>query len=336
MRAQITVWLLAGLASCGSTGGSGGGGGTPGPATADTGGGSDHGASPPAPPPGPPVPAEGATVRIYVAGESIERRNRFVEAPFTSSGALNERGGGELRNDTDEYGWSVPLGDRLALRYPGLTVEFVGAETWLDADDSPYSGSWPAGGPGHTSAISGTDIPSWLEQRRVELEQKTHCYDVAFAARGGNDFGNDNDEDYQTRLKELVVLLASGSSCRSDPLIVVTAHVPDDQRDGSGDDAAYVATQKHRFVDRVKAVVDALHTERSSLHVQFLDMYTPFLDNRPTTAFPSETWSTGGIPDFAKIVRVGDSLHIRRLASIYIGEIAADALDLGALGIVTP
>src|SRR5439155_12037359 len=109
-------------------------------------------------------------VRVYVAGESIERRNHWVEAPFTPSGALNERGGGDLRNDDNEYGWMVPFADRLAVRRAGLRVEWVGGDTWLDAEDNPYTGKYPPGGPGRTSAVSGTSIDSWLIQRRAELD----------------------------------------------------------------------------------------------------------------------------------------------------------------------
>src|SRR5258708_3758546 len=68
-------------------------------------------------------------IRVYVSGESIEKRNNFIEAPFTATGSLNERGGGELRNDTEEYGWMVPFADRLKLREPKLQVEFVGTDT---------------------------------------------------------------------------------------------------------------------------------------------------------------------------------------------------------------
>ena len=63
-----------------------------------------------------------------MAGESIERRNRYVAAPFTDKGVLNSRGGGELRNDREEYGWSVPLVDRLRLRDPSITIVFRAAE----------------------------------------------------------------------------------------------------------------------------------------------------------------------------------------------------------------
>ena len=283
--------------------------------------GSDGGASP------------SGAMNVYVAGESIERRNRWVGPPFTADGALEERGGGALRNDNEEYGWMVPFLDRMALRAPDLALTPVGAETWLDADDMPYDGTYPDETPGATSAISGTDIGSWLEQRKGELEAKTFCYDIAFAARGGNDFGNEDDADFTARLQGLVRLLASGSSCRPDPLIIVTGHLPDDQRGGSGDppDADYIALQKHRFVDRTRAAVTALGTSDPDLRVRFADMYTPFLDNRASTAFPDEIWATGGVLDFAKITRTGDSFHPRRLASIFAGEALADALDLAEL-----
>jgi hypothetical protein len=268
------------------------------------------------------------TVRIYVAGESIERRNRWVEAPFTATGGLNERGGGALRNDNEEYGWSVPLGERLKLRYPGLTVEFVGADGWLDADDFPYSGTYPSSAPGMTSAISGTDIPTWLSERKAELVARTHCYDIAFASRGGNDFGNQDDASFEASMLELVDALADGSSCNASPGIYVTGHVPDDQRGGAGpSDAEYVLQQQERFVSRVGAAVESAKAQHPGLLIKFVDPYTPFLQNRATSAFPSEVWSTGGVPDYAKITREGDPLHIRRLASMYIGEIAADAIE---------
>lgn len=271
------------------------------------------------------------TLRVYVAGESIERRNHYVEPPFVASGALNERGGGALRNDNDEYGWMPPLADRLAKRDPGLTIEWVGAEAWLDADDAPYSGTYPSTTPASSSAISGTTIDAWLEQRRAELTAKTFCYDVAIAARGGNDFGLDDDA-VKASLEDLIATLAAGSSCNANPLIYVTGHMPDDQRGGGPPaDAAYVADQKQRFVVRFRDVVSALATKRPALRVRFVDLYTPFLDNKPTTAFPAEVWSKGGVPDYVKIGRIDDTWHIRRLASIYCGELFADAMDLAEL-----
>ena len=68
-----------------------------------------------------------------------------------------------------------------------------------------------------------------------------------------------------------------------------------------------------------------------TLRVRFVDQYTPFLENRPTTAFPSEVWSTNGMPDYDKIVRADDLYHPRRLSSIYAGELAADGLDLAEM-----
>jgi hypothetical protein len=74
-----------------------------------------------------------------------------------------------------------------------------------------------------------------------------------------------------------------------------------------------------------------LASSKPEIRARFIDMYTPFLNNQKTTAFPSEVWSNGGVPDYAKIGRVGDLMHPRRLASIYAGEIVADAVDLAEL-----
>ena len=277
------------------------------------------------------VPALAAgAIRTYVAGESIERYNRWVAPPFTATGALNDRGGGELRNDNEEYGWMVPMRDRLLLRAPDLPLEFVGSDVWSDAGDAPYTGTYPSTAPGQTSAISGTSIPSWLDQRRAELESRTFCYDLAFASRGGNDLGNDNDAEYKAQLKELILLLANGSSCRTNPIVVVTGHMPDDQRFG-GPDAEYVELERQRFVVRARDAVTELAGAQPGVRVRFVDQYTPFLLNTPTTAFPSEVWSIGGIPDYAKIAREGDGYHPRRLASLYAGELAANGLDLTEL-----
>ncbi|MBL8115241.1 MAG: SGNH/GDSL hydrolase family protein [Acidobacteria bacterium] len=269
-------------------------------------------------------------IRVYIAGESIERRNRFVAPPFTATGALNERGGGDLRNDDDEYGWMIPMRDRLKLRAPDLDIEFVGSDVWADADDNTYSGTYPTSTAEPTSAISGTSIPSWLEQRRQELEARTFCYDLAFASRGGNDFGNENDDEYVAQLKELIRLLANGSSCRANPVIVVTGHMPDYQF-GEPPDEALLATVKRRFVDRALRAVEEITAAQPALRVRFVDQYTPFVLNQPTTAFPAEVWSRRGVPDYEKILRQNDSYHPRRLACIYAGELAADGLDLAEL-----
>ncbi len=283
-------------------------------------------------PPGPPEQAAGVkALRVYVAGESIEQYNRYVAPPFTATGALNDRGGGELRNDMDEYGWMVPLRDRLNLRAPDLTIQFVGSGRWTDGGDYPYTGTYPSTEAEPTSAIAGTSIPSWVEQRRGELEGRTFCYDLAFASRSGNDFGNDNDQEYRDQLKELILLLWRGSSCRTDPVVIVTGHMPDDQRDYTMSDAAYVALAQHRFVERAQQAVTEIAAAQPTLRVRFVDQFTPFLDNRATTAFPSEIWSTNRIPDFDKIARGDDRYHPRRLASIYAGELAADGLDLAEM-----
>ena len=271
------------------------------------------------------------TLRVYVSGESIERRNRYVAAPFNADGTLNARGGGTLRNDTDEYGWMVPMAERLRLRAPDLALEFVGALPWTDAEDADYTGTFPRE-PGETSAISGTDIASWLDQRAGELTSRSYCYQVAFVSRGGNDFGNDNDADYQRQLVDLIGRVIRGSSCQSNPAVYVTGHLPDDGRGGgSPSDAVLVAQQVQRFVTRVERAVATARASNPTARVYFVDQYTPFLENRATTAFPREVWSTGRVPDYAKIGRVGDRLHPRRLASIYAGELAADAMNLTEL-----
>ncbi len=279
-----------------------------------------------------PAPRGGAKIlRVYVAGESIERRSRYVAPPFQPDGKLNERGGGDERNDNDEYGWLVPFADRLALRDPGLEIAWVGTDRWLGYDDADYSGSYPPEGPGASSAIAGTSIESWLEQREQELIAKRHCYDVAIAARGGNDFGDD-DAHYKALLVRLVERLATGSQCNSSPMVIVTGHMPDDQRGGEGPcGTTYVRQQLHRFVERTREAVDAAKTANPRVKVRFVDMYTPFVQNHGTAAFPHETWSVGGLPDFKKIGRQGDPMHPRRLASIYAGEVAADALSLEEL-----
>jgi hypothetical protein len=269
-------------------------------------------------------------LRVYVAGESIEQRNGYVAPPFTATGALNDRGGGEARNDNEEYGWMVPLRDRLALRDGSLTIQFVGTDTWVGADDGPYAGLYPSATPEPTSALSGTSIPAWLEMRRDELVARAHCYDVAFAARGGNDTATD-DAEFGAELKELVRLLAAGSGCRQDPIIYVTGHMPDDQRTPDASDEQTVAFARHLYVERVQSAVQELLAESPELRVRFVDMFTPFVENRATTAFPNEVWATNGIPDYDKICRIDDGNHPRRLASIYAGEIVADSLDLAEL-----
>jgi hypothetical protein len=282
-------------------------------------------------------PSSGApkTVRIYVAGESIEERNRFVAPPFDCDGHLNERGGGADRNANDEYGWMVPLAARLGLRRPGLTVEFVGASVWTGSDGDPYSGTFPSAAPARTSAIAGTDIVTWLDEgsrdrgfppRRKELQDKTHCYDVAFAARGGNDLNQEvSDKDYKAHLGELVRLLLAGSSCRADPLVVVTAHMPD-RADVAAQDRLFQRLSRE-VVDEVKASLGAAQRDR----VVHVDVYGAFKANRATTALGAPRWFVGGKFDLALIGREGDTLHPRRLASIYAGEVVADALDLAAL-----
>jgi hypothetical protein len=275
------------------------------------------------------------SVKVYVSGESIEERNRFVSAPFQCSGALVDRG--SLINDNDEYGWMVPLANRVSLRDPTLSLEFVGAGPWTDAESAPYTGTYPSSTPGRTSALAGTDIETWVYTgtpdrgfgaRRDELLQKTHCYDIAFASRGGNDLNHDiSDIDYKQRLSELVRLLLDGSSCRTDPLVYVTSHLPDREN---------VAEQTQAFYQRTLDGVNAIKADPTLAQskrdlVRFIDVFGAFKANRSTTSMPKPVWFSGSAFDLKTIGREGDPAHPRRLASIYAGEIAADAIDLAEL-----
>lgn len=257
-------------------------------------------------------------VRVYVAGESIERRNCFANAPFTSSGALNRP---TDDNDT-EYGWMIPMAERLKLRQSGLGVRFVGTQPWAAAEDYDYNptecGFVPT--PGQTSAISGSSVDSWIADRAAELTARTYCYDVAFASRGGND-GSMSHEEYRNQLKDLVRRLAHGSSCQTNPIIYVTGHMPDNQ--GS------VSSLRARFSTDPQQAVNELRVSDPGLNVRFIDIFSAFASNRPTTAFPSPSWlSSSNAFNIARIGRDGDGLHPRRLSSIYAGEIVADAINI--------
>ena len=204
-------------------------------------------------------------VRVYVAGESIERRNCFSQAPFTSGGALNN----PTDDNDDEYGWMIPMAERLKIRQPGLSVQFVGAQPWARAEDNDYSASgcpfMPM--PGRTSAISGSAIDSWIEDRGGELTTRTHCYDVAFASRGGND-GSNSSEGYRDLLKDLVRRLARGSSCNTNPLIYVTGHMQDNQ--------GTVSSLRQRFSSDPRQAVEELRVSDPTLRVRFVDIYSAF------------------------------------------------------------
>ena len=278
---------------------------------------------------------------MYLAGESIEERNRFVDQPLGCNGTLNQRGGGEASNDNEEYGWMVPLAQRLNLRDPNLAIEFVGSSDWSDAGDGPYSGTVPPVA-GRTSAISGLDIPGWLDVgnpdrglpgRRAELVGKTHCYQVAFATRGGNDLNAEvTSDDYKRDLKLLVKLLLAGSSCLANPIVYVTTHLPD-RADLEGMERVFLSLAV-QAVDELKADTTLSAQARSRIHL--VDVYTAFKTNRSTTAFPNPKWFADGAFDLETIGRLGDPNHPRRLASIYVGEVTADAMDLNELRAVAP
>jgi hypothetical protein len=267
------------------------------------------------------------TFKLYVAGESIEARNRYLAAPFTSAGTLDNHGADP--NRSDEFGWMVPFAEHLKWRDGGISIEWVGSEKWVGVDDAEYSGTYPTKIAPKTSAISATTIPAWLSwPGNDDLSKKLHCYDVAICARGGNDFPNANDAEYKEQLKTLIRMLHRGSSCRDRPLILVTSHIPDDRQEAMPL-AEFVAAQTHRYKTRVEQALAELRKSDPQIHIRYIDLFSAFRENWPTTAFPEPRWFVGSNWDFAKIHR--DGLHPRRLASIYAGEVAANAIDVAEL-----
>jgi hypothetical protein len=303
-----------------------------GPGPNPTGTGTTTATVPGEPPPPPPVPTDPPpgpggpprTYKVYVAGESIEARNQFFAAPFTAAGARDDHGANA--NRADEFGWMVPFADKLKLRDANITLEWVGTDKWKGIDDNDYAGTYPTRTAPSTSAASGTSIPQWLSYPgNDDLQNKRHCYDVAFASRGGNDFSNTNDASFKSQLKGLIVLLANGSSCRPKPIVYVTAHMPDDRQDGTPD-ATFVAAQTQRYRTRVEDAVKEAKAENPSILVRFLDGYSGFRHNYPTRGVPSPAWF--GATNFAFDAIHRDGKHPKRLASIYFGELAANGLDL--------
>jgi hypothetical protein len=264
---------------------------------------------------------------VYVAGESIEARNQFMAAPFTSAGLRDDHGG--AANTTNEFGWMVPFADRIKLRDPNISIAWVGGDTWKGVDDNNYAGTYPTSVAPKTSALSGTSIPQWISYPgNDELPSKKFCYDVAFASRGGNDFSNTNDATFKQQLKQLLGMLANGSSCRPKPLIYVTAHMPDDRQDGMPA-ATFVAAQTQRYKTRIEEAVNEFKAANPNALVRFLDGYSGFRLNYPTKAVPQPAWFNGTNFDFAAIHR--DGKHPKRLASIYYGETLGNAVDLTEL-----
>jgi hypothetical protein len=274
---------------------------------------------PPAGPGGPP-----RTYKVYVAGESIEARNQFTASPFTAAGARDDHGA--AANSTTEFGWMVPFADRLKLRDPNITIEWVGSSGWAGVNDASYAGTYPTSVAPRTSALSGTSIPKWIDYPgNNELPTKKFCYDVALASRGGNDFVTTSDATFKTQMKQLLGMLAAGSSCRPKPLILVTAHMPDNRQD-TMPDAAFVAAQTQRYKTRIEDAVNEFKAENPTALVRFIDGYSGFRFNYPTKSIPQPAWFNGTNWDFATMHR--DGMHPLRLASIYAGETIANGVDL--------
>ncbi len=254
------------------------------------------------------------TIRIYVSGESIERRNRFLTPPFSPSGTLND-----ATNSDSEYGWMIPLMDRLKLRSPGLEVQFVGSGQWLGYDDSPYSGTYPSTTALDTSALSGMSTDNWLANKQSELESQRFCYDIALIDRGGNDGWMDTT-DRKNYIEQVALLASSGSSCNVNPTVYVIAHMPDQ----------FSTNQAPAYQNTPRTAVIDLNTQYPTKNIRFVDVYGSFYGNVPTTAFPRPTWRTDSGFDFESMLLSGDSGHPARLASIYFGEIVANSIDLSS------
>jgi hypothetical protein len=276
-----------------------------------------------------------AALKVYVAGESIEEYNHMNTLPFNADGTLNG-----TTNTAEEVGWMVPFAQRLHIRDSSLSVEWVGSGCWSNPDTSDCStGTYTNNTIGFTSAIAGTTVEDWINLHGSELTDKTYCYDIAFAARGGNDLNGEIDlAFYKTKLKELVLALDQGSSCRTHPIVYVTAHMLDAAAMGSlpanqTDVNNWLNHQKAYYVDIAQEVVDELNT--NGRKVRLIDMWTPFYSNTATVAFPNAEWWTtsSGVhrPDLAKIHREDlevEAHHPRRLSSIYAGECVADQVNL--------
>ena len=121
-----------------------------------------------------------------------------------------------------------------------------------------------------------------------------------------------------------MLLLLDGSSCRPNPIVVVTAHLPD-RTDVAAQDRLFQRLARE-VVTELKADVTVPQAKRD--HVRFADVYGAFKTNQPTASQPRPAWFGGGAFNLATIGRDGDTLHPRRLASIYMGEVVADGFDL--------
>lgn len=274
--------------------------------------------------------AQAADLRVYVAGESIEEYNHFNTLPFNSDGSLVT-----TSNTPGEYGWMLPFAERLRLRDASLDVVWVGSGCWGDQNlygcsTGTYTGNVP------TSAISGTTIAAWQAYNGDELTEREFCYDAAFASRGGNDFGAELPRaEFESQLRDLVLDLDAGSNCREHPLIFVTAHMPDvngyDYDDSQSGIDAWMDAQRSYFYQSAQNVVTTLNGD--GRHVFLIDMWTPFYEQWPTTAFPAPSWWTevDGVGKLDMETMMIDGFHPRRLASIYAGEIVADQIDVTAV-----
>ena len=186
-----------------------------------------------------------------------------------------EPAGWQIRNGADpntanEFGWMVPFADRIKLRDSNISFDWVGGDSWKGVDDNNYAGTYPTRTAPKTSALSGTSIPSWISYPGTDdlVQNKRFCYDVAIAARGGNDFST-SDATYKSQLKQVIRMLASGSTCRAQPLVMVTTHMPDDRQNGMSN-SAFVAAQTQRYKTRIEEAVNEFKAANPGALVRFM------------------------------------------------------------------
>ncbi len=115
-------------------------------------------------------------------------------------------------------------------------------------------------------------------------------------------------------------------------MIVVTGHMPDaggwNYEYDNASIQQWMARQQERYVQWNQDVVASFSSD-PAVRVQFVDLFTPFVTDQATTAFPNPSWMDGAGIDIDKLHF--DGQHPLRLASIYAGEVAADAVEMPGL-----
>lgn len=278
---------------------------------------------------------EELNLKIYVAGESVEEFNNFEANPFNSNGSLVSN-----TNNTAEYGWIIPFQERLKIREPELSIDWVGSRCLQSSgggncSSASLTNSSQTGN--YTSAKASSSIPSWQSNMGHELENQDYCYDIGIVVRGGNDLSQRRftRDQYKDNLRELILDVEAGSNCRNHPVVYVSGHLADNSPSGLPKNTQteidnWLDYQEDFYLTVSEELVAELNN--SGRNIRLLDMWSPIVNNTPTTAFPSPNWLTtsGPIkPILGDIHR--DGYHPKRLASIYLGESAADQININEL-----